>query len=387
MMPMKKLVILGSTGSIGVSTLEVVTACRNRFRVVGLTGNTNLDLLKKQIQRYHPEVVVVSNAGDAALLKKKYRRSLKVLHGPEGLLTAAAWPGADLVVSSLVGALGLEPTLAAIAKGYDIALANKEVLVMAGAIVMAKARRYKARILPVDSEHSAIWQCLKNESVKDISRLILTASGGPFWQMNRHELSNVDVARTLAHPTWNMGRKVTIDSATLMNKGFEVIEAHHLFGIELSKIHVVIHPESIVHSMVEFTDGSVIAQLAAADMKLPIQYALCHPDRIPSSLPKIDLARIGKLTFTRPDFTRFPCLRYAYRAAKIGGTMPAAMSAADEIAVQSFLDKKIGFNQISQVIANVMHKHKIISRPDLRHIINTADWARAEARKYINCIG
>ncbi|MDD5132204.1 MAG: 1-deoxy-D-xylulose-5-phosphate reductoisomerase [bacterium] len=384
---MKKLIILGSTGSIGVSTLEVVAACKNRFRVLGLTGNSNLDLLERQIQRFHPEVVVVGNAVDAARLQLKYRRKLQVLYGPAGLITAATWPGADMLVSSLVGALGLEPTLAAIGKGYDIALANKEVLVMAGTIVMAKARQHKVRILPVDSEHSAIWQCLKNEPAKNVSRLILTASGGPFWRLSRQELAKVDVARTLAHPTWNMGRKVTIDSATLLNKGFEVIEAHHLFGIELSKIQIVIHPESIVHSMVEFTDGSVIAQLAIPDMKLPIQYALCHPDRSANELPKLDLPKIGKLTFSKPDFTRFPCLRYAYQAAETGSTMPAVMSAADEIAVQSFLDNKIGFSQISKVIAKVLKKHEVTAKPGLKDILSSTEWARREARKYIARIG
>ncbi|MDD5491285.1 MAG: 1-deoxy-D-xylulose-5-phosphate reductoisomerase [bacterium] len=384
---MKKLVILGSTGSIGVNTLAVVSACRKSFQVVGLTGNTNLALLEKQIQRYHPEVVVVGNAADAAYLKMKCRKTLKILQGPEGLRVVAAWPGADMVVSSLVGSHGLEPTLAAIEKGHDIALANKEVLVMAGSLVMAKARGKKVKILPVDSEHSAIWQCLKNESIKHVSRVILTASGGPFWQLSRQELDQVDVSRTLAHPTWNMGRKVTIDSATLMNKGFEVIEAHHLFGIGLDKIHVVIHPESIVHSMVEFTDGSVIAQLATTDMKLPIQYALCYPDRIPNNLPRLDLAKIGKLTFYEPDFARFPCLSYAYQAVKIGGTMPAVMSTADEVAVQSFLDKKIGFSQISKVIAKVMQKHEVTSKPDIKNVLSAADWARTEARKYINRIG
>ncbi len=386
-MPMKKIVILGSTGSIGVSTLEVAAANRDRFRVVGLTGNNNLDLLEKQIQRFHPEVVVVGTVEAAARLKKKYRQQIRILHGPEGLLTAATWTGVDLIVSSLIGALGLEPTLAAIAKGRDIALANKEVLVMAGSIVMAEASRRKVKILPVDSEHSALWQCLKNEPAKNVSRLILTASGGPFWQLSQQELFFVDVTRTLAHPTWNMGRKVTVDSATLMNKGFEVIEAHHLFGIELAKIQIVIHPESIVHSMVEFTDGSVIAQMAVPDMKLPIQYALCYPDRPANDLPKLDLARTGKLTFTKPEFSRFPCLKYAFQAARIGGTMPAVMSAADEIAVQSFLENKIGFIQISKVIDNVMKKHKSIDRPTLSKIIKAADWARTEAKKYIKRLG
>ncbi len=384
---MKKLVILGSTGSIGVSALEVAAASPARFRVVGLTGNNNLDLLEKQIQRFHPEVVVVSTLEAAARLKKKYRQTVRIMHGPAGLLSAATWPGVDLVVSSLVGALGLEPTLAAIDKGRDIALANKEVLVMAGSIVMNEAARHKVKILPVDSEHSALWQCLKNEPAKNVSRLILTASGGPFWQLSQQELFFVDVTRTLAHPTWNMGRKVTVDSATLMNKGFEVIEAHHLFGLELSKIHIVIHPESIVHSMVEFTDGSVIAQMAIPDMKLPIQYALCYPDRPANDLPKLDLTKIGKLTFTKPEFTRFPCLKYAFQAAKIGGTMPAVMSAADEVAVQSFLDNKIGFIQISKVIDNVMRKHETVPRPALSKIISTADWARAEAKKYIKRLG
>ncbi len=384
---MKKIVILGSTGSIGVSTLEVVDICKDRFRVIGLTGHTKISLLEEQIRRYHPEVVVVANTADADRLRKKYRHKIKILSGPDALITAATWPGTDIVVSSLVGALGLEPTVAAIEKGSDIALANKEVLVMAGAIVMAKARAHKVKILPVDSEHSALWQCLKNEPAKNVSRLILTASGGPFWQLSQHELFFVDVTRTLAHPTWNMGQKVTVDSATLMNKGFEVIEAHHLFGIELSKIQIVIHPESIVHSMVEFTDGSVIAQLAVPDMKLPIQYALCQPERPANGLPKLDLSRIAKLTFTKPDFSRFPCLKYAFQAAKIGGTMPAVMSAADEIAVQSFLDNKIGFIQISKVIDNVMKKHEAIPSPALSKIIKAADWARAEAKKYIKRLG
>jgi len=384
---MKNIVILGSTGSIGVSALKVVDICKDRFRVIGLTGNTKISLLEDQIKRYHPTVVVVGNVDAADHLRKKYKTKIKVLSGLEGLIAAATWPGADIVVSSLVGALGLEPTLAAIAKGSDIALANKEVLVMAGAVVMAKARRHKVKILPVDSEHSAIWQCLKNEPAKSVSRIILTASGGPFWKLSRQELAQVDVSRTLAHPTWNMGRKVTVDSATLMNKGFEIIEAHHLFGIELSKIQVLIHPESIIHSMVEFSDGSVIAQLAVADMKLPIQYALCHPDRMPNKLARLDLARIGKLNFIKPDFDKFPCLQYACQAAHIGGTMPAVMSAADEIAVQSFLDQEIRFSQISRVIAAVMEKHKTIAKPDLSAIIKVAGWARDEARKYINTIG
>lgn len=384
---MKKIVILGSTGSIGVSALEVADISQERFQVIGLSGNTKISLLEKQIKRYHPEVVVVGNAIDAEHLGNKYRHKTKVLSGPEGLIAAATWPGTDIVVSSLVGSLGLKPTLAAIAKGYDIALANKEVLVMAGEIIMAKARRHKVKILPVDSEHSAIWQCLKNEPAKRVSRIILTASGGPFWKLSNQELAKVDVSRTLAHPTWNMGRKVTVDSATLMNKGFEIIEAHHLFGVELSRIQVLIHPESIIHSMVEFSDGSVIAQLAVPDMKLPIQYALCYPDRLANDLPKLDLAGIGKLTFNKPDFIRFPCLKYAFQAVKIGGTMPAVMSAADEIAVQSFLDNKIGFIQISKVIGNVMKKHKTIAGPALSKIINAADWARAEAKNYIKKIG
>ncbi|MBI5554963.1 MAG: 1-deoxy-D-xylulose-5-phosphate reductoisomerase [Elusimicrobia bacterium] len=380
---MKNIVILGSTGSIGVNVLKVVASCKDRFRVTGLTGNTKISLLENQIKRYHPAVVVAGNTGAADQIRKKIKPKIKVLSGPEGLITAATWPGTDIVVSSLVGALGLEPTLAAIDQGSDIALANKEILVMAGAVVMARARRRKVKILPVDSEHSAIWQCLKNEPAKSVSRIILTASGGPFWKLSRQELAKVDVSRTLAHPTWNMGRKVTVDSATLMNKGFEIIEAHHLFGIELSKIQVLIHPESIIHSLVEFSDGSVIAQLAAADMKLPIQYALCHPERIPNKLARLDLARIGKLNFYKPEFEKFPCLQYAYQAARLGGTMPAVMSAADEVAVELFLAHKINFKDIPAALALVMKKHKPKKDPKLEDILAAADWSRLETIQYL----
>jgi 1-deoxy-D-xylulose-5-phosphate reductoisomerase len=381
---MKNVVILGSTGSIGVNTLKVIDGLRSGFRVVGLTGKTNVGLLSRQIKKYRPEIAITGAAQDAAELSGKFRRQkIRILSGPEGLVKAATWPKADLVVSALVGSFGLEPTLAAIRSGKDIALANKEVLVMAGSLMISAAKRHGVSILPVDSEHSAIWQCLKNEPKRSISRIILTASGGPFWRLSAAELKKVTLDRTLAHPTWNMGKKVTIDSATLMNKGFEVIEAHYLFGLPLDRIDVVIHPESIVHSLVEFTDGSVLAQLATADMRLPIQYALCYPERKPNNIARLDLARTGELTFCKPDLDKFPCLQYAYRAAAIGGTMPAVMSASDEIAVQSFLSGGIAFLQISEVIAAVMKRHQPDRKAGIAGILKAAEWARDTAKKLI----
>ena len=381
---MKNVVILGSTGSIGVNTLRVIDEFRSEFRVLGLTGNTNVALLETQINRYRPEIAVAGTSEGAGKLRKKLTsRRTRVLSGPEGLVRAATWPKADLVVSALVGSFGLEPTLAAIRCGKDIALANKEVLVMAGSLMITAARRRGVRILPVDSEHSAVWQCLRNEPKRSVSRIILTASGGPFWRLSRAELKKVDLARTLNHPTWNMGKKVTVDSATLMNKGFEVIEAHHLFGVPLDRIDVVIHPESIIHSLVEFNDGTMLAQLAAADMRLPIQYALCYPERKPNKVDRLDLAKTRQLTFIQPDRQKFPCLQYAYRAATIGGTMPAVMSASDEIAVESFLSGKIAFHRISEVIASVMKRHRPVKQPGIPEILNAAAWARVMATKLI----
>lgn len=383
---MKNIVILGSTGSIGVNTLKVIDNFSKDFRVIGLTGYNNLKLLEKQIKKYRPKVVVAGKYSDTDYLRSKFKKDrLTVLAGPEGLKKIASWPKTELVVSALVGALGLEPTQEAILAGRDIALANKEVLVMAGSLMMKSARQKKISVLPLDSEHSAIWQCLKSESSRNISRIILTASGGPFWRLTKDQLRKVNPANALRHPTWNMGKKVTIDSATLMNKGFEVIEAHHLFGVPLEKIEVVIHPESVVHSMVEFCDGSTIAQMATADMRLPIQYALCYSQRRPNRfIQGLDFAKNNKFTFVQPDWEKFPCLRYGYQAAQIGGTMPAVMSAADEVAVQGFLDGAISFPEISQLIKVMMKKHTFVRNPALADIIEAAEWARQQAQQLIN---
>lgn len=377
----KNIVILGSTGSIGKGTLDVIKKNSAEFSVLGLTGYSNLSLLEQQVRQWNPKVIAVPSEAEKQHIKKRIKsKLLTILVGREGLCRIASWPGTDVVVSALVGAAGLEPTLAAIHARHNIALANKEVLVMAGSIIMEEARRYKVTIFPIDSEHSAIWQCLKNENVNHIARIILTASGGPFREFSHGQLQKVDRKKTLEHPTWKMGKKVTVDSATLMNKGFEVIEAHHLFNVPLAKIDVVIHPESIIHSFVEFVDGSILAQLSGQDMRLPIQYALTYPDRKPSCLQSISLPDIARLTFQKPDLHRFPCLSYAYKAAKIGGTMPAVLSAADEIVVENFLQDKVSYVQIAKILDQVMKKHKVITDPTLGTIFSAASWAKARAR-------
>lgn len=380
----KNIIILGSTGSIGEATLHVIRKNARDFAVLGLTGYSHVKLLEQQIRFWHPKVVAVASETDKQYLEHRLGNNHPaILTGVPGLCNIASWPGAHMVVSALVGAAGLEPTLAAIKCGYTVALANKEVLVMAGSIVMNQARRYKAKVIPVDSEHSAIWQCLKGEEPRNIVRIILTASGGPFRNLTANQLHSVGAKKALNHPTWDMGKKVTIDSATLINKGFEVIEAHHLFNLPLDKIEVVIHPESIVHSLVEFTDGSVLAQLSEPDMRLPIQYALTYPERKPSCVRQLRLTDIAKLTFQRPDYRRFPCLGYAYKAAKIGGTMPAILSAADEVVVEYFLARKLSFVDMSKIILKIMKKHVVITNPTLENIYEASEWARSEAENII----
>ncbi len=363
----KRIAILGSTGSIGRQTLDVVRSFPDRFRVVGLAAGRNTDLLRRQLAEFQPKLV--SLATEAELLAGDYQ-----------LLTLeeiASHPEVDLVVVATSGKAGLPPTLSAIRAGKSIALANKEVLVMAGEIVTTEAERHRAQILPLDSEHSAIWQCLRGEEGRKIARLILTASGGPFRNRPPVELDSVDIEEALKHPTWQMGRKVTIDSATLMNKGMEVIEAHWLFGVPFGNIEVVIHPESIVHSFVEFIDGSVKAQLSPPDMHLPIQYALCYPERLPNRrLPRLDFPKIGTLTFEAPDLEKFPCLKLALEAGQRGGTYPAVLAAADEIAVELFLSHRIGFPDIAKVVENTLNHHQGISHPTLEDILAADLWAR-----------
>lgn len=385
---MKRLTILGSTGSIGRNALEIVSRNRDRFRVVVLTAWNNIDLLEKQIKSFAPELVAVSNEESARKLQKRFGRKLSfdILSGADGIEKAAAHENSDFVLSAIVGAAGLMPTLAAIRSGKTIGLANKETLVVAGEIVTEESKKYKAKILPVDSEHSAIFQCMEGHKKTEIKRIILTASGGPFAGMVSSEMNKITPEEALKHPRWKMGKKITIDSATLMNKGFEVIEAHYLFGLPPSSIDVVVHPQSIVHSLVEFHDGSSIAQLSYPDMKGPISYALTYPDRISGILPGLELSKIGKLEFTKPDIKCFPCLSYAYSALKAGGTMPAVLNAANEVAVNSFLNREIRFKDIPFVIKKTMSKHVVTAANELSLVLEADRWARDKAKEVVNRI-
>jgi len=381
---MKSLAILGSTGSIGVSTLEIVAAHSGRFQVVALTAGRNLNLFEQQVRAFRPEYVAVPDADDAATLKARLGAAApRIYSGRDGLIACASQSGAQLVVSAIVGAAGLEPTLAAIEAGIDVALANKETLVAAGEVVMAAVARRGTHLFPVDSEHSAIFQSLAGHRKGDVRRLILTASGGPFRNRSLKELEQVVPADALAHPNWNMGRKITIDSATMMNKGLEVIEAHWLFDLPADKIAVHIHPESIVHSMVEYIDGAVIAQLGIPDMKTPIALALSWPERLSLELPPLDLCRLGQLHFSEPDTGRFPCLDLAYRALRTGGTAPAVLNAANEIAVEAFLAQRLGFTDIPRVIGAVLDGHEIASADTLGAVLAADASARVAAATLI----
>lgn len=381
---MKSLVILGSTGSIGVSTLEIVAAHPQRFRVVALTAGRNLELFEQQVRVFRPEVVAVPDAADAALLRERLGNAApRILAGRDGLVACATAAGAELVVSAIVGAAGLEPTLAAIEAGLDVALANKETLVAAGDLVMSAVERHAVNLFPVDSEHSAIFQSLAGHRHHDVRRLILTASGGPFRTSSAAELERVTPADALAHPNWAMGRKITIDSATMMNKGLEVIEAHWLFDLPAERIAVHIHPESIVHSMVEYVDGAVIAQLGIPDMKTPIALALSWPERLPLDLPPLDLCRLGRLHFSEPDLERFPCLALAYRALRSGGTAPALLNAANEVAVEAFLDGRLGFTAIAAVIGTVLDRCAVAAADSLAAVLAADAQARRVAAALI----
>ncbi|AIS52493.1 1-deoxy-D-xylulose 5-phosphate reductoisomerase Dxr [Thermoanaerobacter kivui] len=381
---MKRVIILGATGSIGTQTLDVIKNFRDNFKVVGLTAYNNVDLLAQQIEEFNPEVVAVKDENKAYKLKAKINKNIEILTGQKGLQNIVEYE-ADLVVVAVEGIAGLLPTVKAIERGKDIALANKEVLVTAGKIVMDLAKKKKINFLPVDSEHSAILQCLRGNDKKEISRLILTASGGPFRGMKYEDLKKVTVEQTLRHPNWKMGKKITVDSATLMNKGFEVIEAKWLFDISEDKIDVIVHPQSIIHSMVEYIDGSVIAQLATADMRIPIQYALNYPTRnYINGINFLDFSITTQLTFEKPDLETFRCLSLAYEALKIGGTMTTVLNAADEIAVSLFLNKKIEFLQIAEIIEESMKEHNNIQNPTLDDIINVDKEVKEKiAKKYM----
>lgn len=381
---MKRLAILGSTGSIGVSTLEIVTEHPDCFEVVALTAGRNLALLEEQIALFRPQLVAVPDQLNAQRLRERIGADgPRVLYGTAGLISCAVESPADMVVSAIVGAAGLEPTLAAIQAGRDVALANKETLVIAGELVMSAAAESGCRLFPVDSEHSAIFQSLEGHRNADVRRLILTASGGPFRNWSLEDLQEVTPQDALAHPNWTMGRKITIDSATMMNKGLEVIEAHWLFNVPVEKIDVHIHPESIVHSLVEYVDGALLAQLGIPDMKTPIAYALTYPERLPLALPALDLCRLGQLNFAAPNSQCFPCLGLAYDAIKRGGTTPVVLNAANELAVDAFLHEKVGFLDIPRIIGSVVEKHSSRAASSLEQILAADAWARQKAHDVI----
>jgi 1-deoxy-D-xylulose-5-phosphate reductoisomerase len=384
---MKKIAILGSTGSIGVSTLDIVAQHAEEYRVVALTAGRNLALLSEQVRRFRPEVVAVVRAEDVRELRTMLGpEAPEILSGVEGLIACAVHDDAQMVVSAIVGAAGLVPTMAAIEAGKDVALANKETLVTAGPLVMAAVARRGTHLHPVDSEHSAIFQSLEGHRRDDVRRLILTASGGPFRNRSLAELKDVSPADALAHPNWQMGRKISIDSATMMNKGLEVIEARWLFDLPAERIAVHIHPQSIVHSMVEYVDGSVIAQLGIPDMKTPIAYALSYPRRLPLNMPPLDLCALGALSFDAPDMHRFPCLGLAYEALKVGGTAPTVLNAANEIAVEAFLAGRIAFLSIPRVIRETLERHNCRPLDHLDEVLRSDGWARGEARRIIDFI-
>ena len=380
-MEMKKLSILGSTGSIGTQTLDIVKNNPHEFKIVGLTANKNIELLKNQINEFKPEAVAVMDNEKADLLKEDV--DITVYSRIDGIIKIAALDETDTVVNSLVGSIGVKPTVEAIRNKKNIALANKETLVTAGSIVMEEVKKNDVNLMPIDSEHSAIFQCINGENINDINKIIITASGGPFRDYTKQQLENVSVDGALNHPTWNMGNKITIDSATLMNKGFEVIEAHWLYGIGYKDIEVVTHPQSIIHSLVEFKDNSTVAQLSLPDMKMPIQYALSYPKRFELNVKKLNLTEVKNLSFEKPNFELFPCLKYAYDAGNIGGTIPAVLNAVNEVAVYAFLDNKIKFLDIPRLIKTMIEKHNVIKNPVLNEILEIDKKIKEETQKII----
>jgi 1-deoxy-D-xylulose-5-phosphate reductoisomerase len=382
---MKRLTILGSTGSIGANALKVVEAHPEAYRVVGLAAGKNIELLESQIARFQPSDVAVADGQRAEALKSRLGNSKTRVHsGLDGFLHVAGLEDADTVLSAVTGSAGLMPTYAAIRAGKDIALANKETMVMAGPLVMEEARRRQVSILPVDSEHSAILQALQGHSREDVKRVILTASGGPFLDFPLEAMAAVTPEQALKHPNWSMGRKITVDCATLMNKGLEVIEAKWLFGLSMEQISVLIHPQSIVHSMVEYKDGSILAQLGVPDMMTPISYALSYPRHVETSLPSLRLEEVGALTFSLPDIGKFMCLGLAFKAARIGGSMPAVMNAANEEAVDLFLNRRIGFLDIPLLIEKTMESHQPYSVDSIEKVMETDRRARDAARNFLH---
>ncbi len=380
----KKLAILGSTGSIGRNSLEVVANFPERFEIITLAAGENIKLLAEQAHKFRPKQVACKNEHLAKKLKPLLPEGVKLVSGKEGVISCATHEEVELVVSAIVGAAGLLPTFAAVEAGKDLALANKECLVMAGELLIKEAAKRGVKILPVDSEHAAIFQCLQAGRKEDVSRLILTASGGPFRELPKEDFPKVTPEKALKHPNWQMGAKITIDSATLMNKGLEVIEAHFFFEMPPEKIEVVVHPQSIVHSMVEFVDGSVIAQLSLPDMRLPIAYALSYPERLSLPYPKLNLIELGKLTFEAPDLERFPCLSLAYKALELKGSAPAVLNAANEIAVEAFLEGRLSFDKIPLVVEETLKRADIKPCFSLDEVINADIFARIIAHQIID---
>ncbi len=380
----RQVTLLGSTGSIGTQTLEVAEALPGEIQVIGLAAGSNFELLAAQIQKWRPEVAVLFDEARFSDLKYAVGNTrTQLLCGMEGLLEAATWPSCDVVLGAMMGAAGLQPTLAAIEAGKDVAIANKETLVAAGEIVMGAARRKNIKLWPVDSEHSALAQCLLGEDAKSVKKLTITASGGPFWTKSREEIALARSENALKHPTWTMGRKITIDSATLMNKGLEMIEACHLFNVPMDKIEVVVHRQSIVHSFVSFVDGSVKAQLGVPDMKLPIQWGLLGAQRLKGDAPHLDLLSMGNLTFEKPDDARFPAINLARAAMAVGGTAPAALNAANEVAVEAFLQGRTGFYGVTSCVAQVLERHENRARPALSDVLEADKMARQCARQWL----
>ncbi|MFN4788254.1 MAG: 1-deoxy-D-xylulose-5-phosphate reductoisomerase [Pseudanabaena sp.] len=378
---MKRITLLGSTGSIGTQTLDIVAEYPEKFQVVGMTAGGNIELFAQQIRKFQPELVAIANETKLAELKEAIADlAVKpiILAGAEGVETVAAYGDSEAVVTGIVGCAGLLPTIAAIKAGKNIALANKETLIAGGEVVVPLVKKHGVKLLPADSEHSAIFQCLQGVPEGGLRRIILTASGGAFRDRPTKELASVTVADALKHPNWAMGKKITIDSATLMNKGLEVIEAHYLFGVDYDKIEIVIHPQSIIHSLIELEDTSVLAQLGLPDMRLPLLYSLSYPDRIPTQWERLDLVKCGTLTFRAPDHQKYPCMDLAYAAGRAGGTMPAVLNAANEQVVELFLQERVRYVQIADLIKHVCDRHNLISKPELEDILEADKWARNE---------
>jgi 1-deoxy-D-xylulose-5-phosphate reductoisomerase len=379
----KRVVVLGATGSIGESALKVSRDIPDRMEIVGLAANSNAEKLAAAANETRAQCVCLVDETKIDILTRELEYKPRILGGQEGLLEIARLMDAEMVLVAIVGTGGLRPALAAIEAGKDLAVASKEILVMAGEIVMREAHDNDVNVLPVDSEHNAIFQCLEGKKPSDVRRLILTASGGPFRETPRKDFDSITPEQALKHPTWNMGPKITIDSATLFNKGLEMIEAHWLFGVEMKRVEVVIHPQSIVHSMVEFTDGSTLAQLSYSNMCFPIQYAVTWPDRVPNTLPPLDFSTLSRLEFFTPRYDDFPALNLARRAGEAGSTLPAVMNAANEIAVAGFLDRQVRFPDIWKIVQEVMNRHTPVAHPDLDAILEADQWARGEAQGYV----